>query len=233
MEHGLQVRSTVALTELVQSLMANEMYYFRTAKFHSLLNAASFSAIPYSIAEHTPLSGALPSDVVLPRAGLYCGTYAVHGLELVECHYEMMDDEAAFVGRKVTGDQNVPVGEVTFTAFLGRRMLLNLDDIACPRNLYRAVLAHQESNFAVGDVVAFRSQPFFDGHPWHWDCPGESFTRCRGRYLGEGQIADSGFTASTFSPLVLAVHTDDCFTLSWIELDCISAFFRCDLQPHS
>uniref|UniRef100_A0A914WLA9 F-box domain-containing protein n=1 Tax=Plectus sambesii TaxID=2011161 RepID=A0A914WLA9_9BILA len=229
-EHGFRVLSDRALTSLMSYLMVSEMYYFRSIKFKCLRDAASFTAIPYKLSGLS--TAALPDDVLLPRAGLYNGTYSVHGLELIECYFDMVHDELAFVGRKVTGDQNVPARELTFTAYVNRRLLLNEDDIASPNNLSLAVQAHEDSDFAVNDIASFRNQPFFGDHPWHWDCSGMTLDRCCGRYMSEGQIADSGFSLPAFSPQVLAVHSDKCFTLSWIELGCVSVFFRCDTQPH-
>ncbi|EFJ44752.1 hypothetical protein VOLCADRAFT_106212 [Volvox carteri f. nagariensis] len=73
----------------------------------------------------------IPTD--LPRSdpfcGLYLGAFGPHGPELIQLSRTMQDGEEVVCATKVTGDPNVPAGEVSFRAKVGRRHRLDSRDV--------------------------------------------------------------------------------------------------------
>jgi hypothetical protein len=56
----------------------------------------------------------LDCNELLPKAGIYIGSYGGHGKEFILIHY--LQD--CFIATKITGDVNVPRGEVSFQSDL-------------------------------------------------------------------------------------------------------------------
>eukprot|EP00210_Caulerpa_lentillifera_P007721 g7367.t1 len=58
-----------------------------------------------------------------PFTGYYIGRFGPHGLELIHLsrHKDKVSDHEFVQARKITGDPNVPSGEVTFWAYLGHQ----------------------------------------------------------------------------------------------------------------
>eukprot|EP00198_Chlamydomonas_reinhardtii_P014044 XP_001703381.1 predicted protein [Chlamydomonas reinhardtii] len=75
--------------------------------------------------------GRIPTD--LPRSdpfcGLYLGAFGPHGPELIQLSRGLQDGEEVVSAVKVTGDPNVPAGEVSFRAKVGRRHKLDSRDV--------------------------------------------------------------------------------------------------------
>ncbi|GLC35951.1 hypothetical protein PLESTB_000522600 [Pleodorina starrii] len=73
----------------------------------------------------------IPTD--LPRSdpfcGLYLGAFGPHGPELIQLSRAVQDGEEVVLATKVTGDPNVPAGEVSFRAKVGRRHRLDSRDV--------------------------------------------------------------------------------------------------------
>ncbi|GLI68805.1 hypothetical protein VaNZ11_013307 [Volvox africanus] len=73
----------------------------------------------------------IPTD--LPRSdpfcGLYLGAFGPHGPELIQLNRTMQDGEEVVCATKVTGDPNVPAGEISFRAKVGRRHRLDSRDV--------------------------------------------------------------------------------------------------------
>jgi hypothetical protein len=63
---------------------------------------------------------------IMPKEGLWVGTFGNHGPEVVLLRYDTLNNETILTASKITGDINVPKGVVTFTAFLSRGPLKNL-----------------------------------------------------------------------------------------------------------
>ena len=73
---------------------------------------------PRKVANRVPIS-----------PGLFQGTYSAHGLELIMLSYE--DDEKKVRAVKISGDPNVPAGQVTFRADLPYCIYLDQDQQTC------------------------------------------------------------------------------------------------------
>ncbi|GIL72613.1 hypothetical protein Vretifemale_2950 [Volvox reticuliferus] len=73
----------------------------------------------------------IPTD--LPRSdpfcGLYLGAFGPHGPELIQLNRTMQDGEEVVCATKVTGDPNVPAGEISFRAKVSRRHRLDSRDV--------------------------------------------------------------------------------------------------------
>ena len=134
-------------------------------------------------------------------AGLWKGTYPNHGEELIRVRY---DGDTLFA-TKVTGDEHVPAGEVTFRA-----------ELASP--------CEPEPQGSVGDmdgemvgvrveVVSLSSE----GAPQQRDVE---------RYTGEGRIAARGFQHAHYVPGQLFLMDTDVVGFLWEPLGTLVVFNR-------
>ncbi|GFR41394.1 hypothetical protein Agub_g2035 [Astrephomene gubernaculifera] len=136
-----------------------------TAKQQQQQSSSSQSTSP-SQSQH-PAGGAciaytrIPTD--LPRSdpfcGLYLGAFGPHGPELLQLSRVVQDGEEEVVGTKVTGDPNVPAGELSFRAKVGRRHRLDSRDVY-PEHL--GVVARYKGEGRVA-MAGYKSPRWVDG----------------------------------------------------------------------
>jgi hypothetical protein len=134
-------------------------------------------------------------------AGLWKGTYPNHGEELVRVRY---DGDTLFA-TKVTGDEHVPAGEVTFRAELAT---------PCEPDQLRA------GGDMDGDMVGVRVEVVSlssDGAPQQRDVE---------RYQGEGRIAARGFQHAHYVPGQLFLMDTDVVGFLWAPLGTLVVFSR-------
>lgn len=67
-----------------------------------------------------------------PFNGVYLASYGEHGPELLRLYRETIDGEEVVTAQKLTGDDNVPAGELTFKAPVGRLNRLDHRDAYPP-----------------------------------------------------------------------------------------------------
>ena len=80
------------------------------------------------------------------QPGLFKGTYSGHGIEIVNIFYEQ--DERTLIGKKVTGDENVPCNQESFKAFLNKQLFLqNRED----RESFDLILSHHTETEILGN----------------------------------------------------------------------------------
>ena len=132
-------------------------------------------------------------------AGLWKGTYPNHGDELIRVRY----DGDTMYATKVTGDEHVPAGEVTFRADLA-----NPCDADPPRN------SGEEDMVGVRVEVVSLSG---DGAPEQREVE---------RYQGEGRIAARGFQHAHFVPGQLFLMDVDVLGFLWLPLGTLVVFNR-------
>ena len=92
-------------------------------------NAATTEPIVPSLGEDATLERLhveFEPAITDPLAGLFVGSFGPHGPEALEVHRVTLDGEEAVVGTKVVGDTNVPAGEVSFRAKVGRDRRLDI-----------------------------------------------------------------------------------------------------------
>jgi hypothetical protein len=132
-------------------------------------------------------------------AGLWKGTYPNHGEELIRVRY---DGDTLFA-TKVTGDEHVPAGEVTFRA-----------ELAAPCEPDVKGLEME------GDMVGVRVEVVSlssDGAPQQRDVE---------RYHGEGRIAAKGFQHAHYVPGQLFLMDTDVVGFLWLPLGTLVVFNR-------
>ncbi|GIL43379.1 hypothetical protein Vafri_1149 [Volvox africanus] len=130
----------------------------------------------------------IPTD--LPRSdpfcGLYLGAFGPHGPELIQLNRTMQDGEEVVCATKVTGDPNVPAGEISFRAKVGRRHRLDSRDVY-PDDLgivarYKgegrvAMAGYKSPRWVDGELLVFAvgASPVTDGAElgFVWSVPGE------------------------------------------------------------
>lgn len=147
------------------------------------------------------------------------GTYSVHGLEIISLLYE--DDRNKVKAIKITGDPNVPAGEITFRADLPYCMNLDLD-------IQRTL----------GDIE--RIEPSLSDLDWNELSPHQPFVipsgcygshsqlpdHCLARFHGFGQIAGTGYQNPSYVPGHWIIFNEDLFGFLWISLESISIYHR-------
>uniref|UniRef100_A0A8C4F912 F-box domain-containing protein n=1 Tax=Dicentrarchus labrax TaxID=13489 RepID=A0A8C4F912_DICLA len=183
----------------------------------------------------------MPSDLLQP--GLFKGTYGSHGLEIVMLSFH----ETSARATKLTGDPNVPAGQLTLDVDLSRPVVL--PDLEQQRNieeLSRLVLGvHEEvqreaEQQAKGTSATGRSaaeagcggasaeegmEPFV--LPLGVMARNEVYPRtCRESFYGTGLIAGHGFTSPERTPGLFVLFDQDRFGFIWLELKSFSLYSR-------
>ncbi|XP_035252069.1 F-box only protein 31 isoform X1 [Anguilla anguilla] len=190
----------------------------------------------------------LPSDLLQP--GLFKGTYGSHGLEIVMLSFHGPRAK----GTKLTGDPNVPAGQLTLDVDLRRP--LQLPDLECQQSmeeLSRLVLGvheqvqgeaqelplqgaeggaeSEERAEPVSGVEATPASSSPEPHPFVLPlgimARNEVYPRtCKMCFYGTGLIAGHGFTSPERTPGLFVLFDDDRFGFIWLELKSFSLYSR-------
>uniref|UniRef100_A0A8C1JEQ0 F-box protein 31 n=1 Tax=Cyprinus carpio TaxID=7962 RepID=A0A8C1JEQ0_CYPCA len=189
----------------------------------------------------------LPSDLLQP--GLFKGTYGSHGLEIIMLSFHDSKAKAT----KLTGDPNVPAGQLTLEIDLNCPVRLpDLEHQRSMEELSRLVLGvHEEaqrglqardapSEAAEADPpqgaegvepgaaacsAAPEAQPFV--LPLGVMTRNEVYPRtCKMCFYGTGLIAGHGFTSPERTPGLFVLFDDDRFGFIWLELKSFSLYSR-------
>lgn len=123
--------------------------------------------------------------------GLWIGKYGDHGFEMINITY--VGD--IMIAKKVTGDNNVPAGEITFQ--LDMSPALSDSSLRSLRPTRKPL-----ENIILSEEAAKR-----------WG------TSQITRYQGLGQVAEEGFTNSQWVDGQLIVISEDYFSFSWMPLN--------------
>uniref|UniRef100_A0A8C5DP43 F-box domain-containing protein n=1 Tax=Gouania willdenowi TaxID=441366 RepID=A0A8C5DP43_GOUWI len=194
------------------------------------------------------LPPSLPSDLLQP--GLFKGTYGSHGLEIIMLSFHGTSARAT----KLTGDPNVPAGQLTLDVNLSRPMVLpELEQQRSIEELSRLVLGIHEEVQVSGsasesegmDVTEHGAcadssqsapttstttsppevQPFI--LPMGVMARNEVYPRtCRKCFYGTGLIAGHGFTSPERTPGLFVLFDEDRFGFIWLELKSFSLYSR-------
>ncbi|KAI1904107.1 hypothetical protein AGOR_G00002270 [Albula goreensis] len=189
----------------------------------------------------------LPSDLLQP--GLFKGTYGSHGLEIVMLSFHGQRAK----GTKLTGDPNVPAGQLTLDVDLSRPLQLpDLDSQQSMEELSRLVLGvHEqvqqeaqepppqgaeggaESEERAIPVSEVEAMPNHSSEPQPFVLPlgimarNEVYPRtCKMCFYGTGLIAGHGFTSPERTPGLFVLFDDDRFGFIWLELKSFSLYSR-------
>jgi len=132
-------------------------------------------------------------------AGLWKGNYPNHGEALVRLHYQ----GDTLLATKITGDEHVPAGEVTFRA-----------DLTTP---FHEAMIHDTGN---EDLVGVRVEVV------SLSSDGVSQQREVERFRGEGRIAARGFQHAHYVPGQLFLMDDNVVGFLWVPLGTFVVFSR-------
>lgn len=137
-------------------------------------------------------------------AGLWKGNYPNHGDELVRLHYQ----GDTLIATKVTGDEHVPAGEVTFRADLTQPSDGSIDDL--PPS---PMLGGQGDVGVRVEVLSLSSD-------------GDHEPREVEQFRGEGRIAARGFRHPHYVPGQLFLMDDDVVGFLWLAIGTFVVFSR-------
>jgi len=219
-----QVRSQrVALREMLANAVADEDYVLAAQlrddlaelrqKDPAVMAAAMREDMSRHVRREEYAEAALCRDrlMVLRRflpqyqlAGLWKGNYPNHGDELVRLHY----DGDSLIATKITGDEHVPAGEVTFRGDLTQPSDGSIDDMPPATGL--------AANEAVGVRVEVLSLSADGAHE----------PREVEQFRGEGRIAARGFRHPHYVPGQLFLMDDDVVGFLWLAIGTFVVFSR-------
>lgn len=159
-----------------------------------------------------------PESGPILKPGLFVGTYGPHGTEIIEL--TVTDSLIGTCGTKVTGDPNVPFGEISFR--LCSDQCLNI-----PR----------ENQETMDALVEFLENPqyieFQAGLELDFTVPANCFIRepilyttSRGRWSCQCQVAGHGFVNPSLIPGNFILFSEDVFAVLFLELSSISLYRR-------
>ncbi|CAL1530659.1 unnamed protein product [Lymnaea stagnalis] len=167
------------------------------------------------------------------QLGLYAASYGPHGVEILNF---MMNEANPFIleGLKISGDPNVPAGNISVEVYLDKPVILGADDqdsieamiladISRDEGSYQALLnssnnnIHMRQPFSLPSGVVDRSE----------NVP----QACTARYLACGTIAGDLFTSPGKCRCHFVKFGDTFFGVLWLELFCFSAFHKVSTIP--
>ena len=148
--------------------------------------------------------------------GVYKGTYNVHGIELVHVYYD--NASKSIIGRKVTGDPNVPCKEITFQASL-------VDPIFLPENVLdlsgiEAYLKNDHMSMDFLDLCSTYVAPTkFDimDCEYDWDMSDDIFRTKTWQFKCSCQVSPENFSDPEMIDGVLIVFSKDVFGVIFLE----------------
>ncbi|XP_037499861.1 F-box only protein 31 isoform X1 [Rhipicephalus sanguineus] len=154
------------------------------------------------------------------QPGIFKGTYGTHGLELIQLEY--VDNCTKLRASKLSGDPNVPSGQVTFEVVLQYSMVLTAQQQASISALDAIEVRASDTPY---NNVPTTPQPFrvpLGCHERFLEIP----RTCIARYHGLGQVAGHGYTNPSFSRGHWVVFSEDLFGFLWLELLSLSMYHR-------
>merc|ERR1711915_1151502 len=156
------------------------------------------------------------------QSGTFIGSYGPHGTEVIELTVNR--NIVGTVGRKLTGDPNVPFGKVTFE-------LLQEECLNIPLDLQSSI--QHLSDFMENPVLL----DYQGGLKMEFQVPDDCFERrtiphkfCLGRWSCKCQVARHGFLEPSFIPGNFILFSEDEFAVLFLDLSSISLFRRVDKQ---
>ncbi|KAL7566678.1 hypothetical protein ACA910_017741 [Epithemia clementina (nom. ined.)] len=132
--------------------------------------------------------------------GLWVGKYGSYGYELVNVTY--IGD--TLIATKVTGDQNVPRGEVTFQA--------NLSPLQYLKRVSKAKTGEFHDSILKPQLHSLQPIELTDKAAQKWG------TRQLPRYKGLGQVAEEGFVNNQWMDGQLIIIGEDYFSFAWTPI---------------
>ncbi|XP_060593212.1 F-box only protein 31-like [Ruditapes philippinarum] len=163
-----------------------------------------------------------PVSKVPIQPGLFKGTYGGHGTEIVHLYYD--SGGTCGHGQKISGDPNVPSGEVSLRFNIANHMVLDKE-----QQQFHA-LRQEELDDEVKSAFNHEKmlqQPFLMPSDIHIDdrnavCP----KFCIARFLGKGTVSPMGYRHPSLINVHFIVFDENKFGVLWIDLHSFSLFSR-------
>ena len=162
-----------------------------------------------------------PSYPIQP--GFFKATYGYHGNEIIQLKYSERSNE--IVASKITGDPNVPFGEIVFKAYtdkpINRDMMSDGEEVDYFDNLRNAF--DRAMKLDKGNKITDRTQspqPFHlpKGYLLSHDVKLTEFKECKWRFMSKFQIAMPGFQDSRYVDAHMVVFSEDSFAIISIDI---------------
>ncbi|KAL3810824.1 hypothetical protein ACHAXA_007514 [Cyclostephanos tholiformis] len=155
---------------------------------------------------------------VLPQfnlEGLWVGKYGSHGFEMINVTYT----GDRLVAYKVTGDRNIPRGEITFTADLSVRHDTKVDDVDVGSSSSSSSSSYAERRRSFpgsgeGDGGALDPIHLSEGSAKKWG------TRRLSRFRGSGHVSEPGYKNRQFlEGQLVVIGGGEYFSFAWVPLE--------------
>jgi len=158
-------------------------------------------------------------------SGLFAGDYSVHGVEFI--NVGLVDDESSpgeqnisLLGRKVTGDPNVPFDKVTFEVDDPRCLNMSLEEQETTGNIGRFMEEPRYIEYQDGLRLPFKVPE--DCNDAQYLPPGLNY--CRGRWSCKCQVAYDNYQFPSMIPGNLIVFNQDLFAVIFLGLHSMSVY---------
>jgi len=224
-EHGFMGHGQ-SLQSIMGSLLDHH-YQIRMAQYRAIAGVSGHMKFSRFDAISQLSAAAIPNCIVQP--GIFVGTYSTHGWEFIHVQFDGSNENNRILrGTKITGDPNVPAGQVSFEILIDKPIQLANDILTDSDALIEAVSDYEldAGRPNENDRDSVKTQHAFalpDGFI-------ERITfvpnHCMGYYLANGQIAGHNFHHPTFINLLFVPFSNDVFGLLWLNLGAFAMLYR-------
>ncbi|KAL4234698.1 F-box only protein 31 [Mactra antiquata] len=166
-------------------------------------------------------------DNVPIQPGFFKGMYGGHGTEVLHLYYD--SNKPFGLVRKMSGDPNVPSGEISISFDMNKHMKLTRDQQLSLRDLEKISDEPSSETYCPYDPKKPCSQPFVcsRGAFMHGEVDDNIIPdRCIARFHALGTVSPMGYTRPTKIPTHFIVFNENLFGVIWLQLYSFSVFSR-------
>ena len=197
------------------------LHFMKTFEFrkHQIFNRISLPKLT-----NKPKCGlaAIMADILAP--GVFKACYGAHGVELIALDYN--SDTEQIIGRKVTGDPNVPYQKITFRAELKEFIQFSSNEEQVQLDLLQDADGICLSDKPDAFEILSQWQPFHLPQGCYPRIPTTNVERCMARFKAEGQIAQDDYTNPQFIPGQFVAFSKNLFGFFFFYLRSFSLYYR-------
>jgi len=168
------------------------------------------------------------------RPGIFKGYYEPHGIELIAVYYP---DESTLKAVKLSGDHNVPMNKVTFTADLKKGIILSKEEqegMDCEELEAKRYPFYFDYSKMQEMIQPFVMPENIDADPSYKpenigtdECDIKfNYEYCLHRFLGEGQVASANYQDPDMIPAHIVIFDDDTLGCIWLQFNSIGIYCR-------
>jgi len=160
--------------------------------------------------------------------GLYKGTYGPHGVEMI---HVTSDEFGRVTGTKISGDPNVPCGEITFVAYLDSPLHFTRAEQQSIEMLEHRTdvleLPDERTEPFVNNFWMNSPEPFYVPDHCNIDVDASTFpSHCLCRFAARAHVAFDNFQRDEFIPAQMIVFSDDLFAVLFLSLRSLSVYTK-------